>query len=316
VSQVAGSPLLARIATVGLSGIAAAVSALSIAICSAAPELIWQGSKIAFRHVSQSELLSALLIGLVLAFLVDPLMERIRRLPSWEEKPSTTAVSRPRSPLFTAGIGLAFALVSVCLHDALTTFVSGRSGEHTADFSGLDAAIELTAAWAFVPFFVTLAWLSARHRWVGIPLGIIAVASPFFAGWLFSWSWQEIVTTAIPCGLILLLGYRQAVRKSWQRGFARCAKIVGAAALTWLAIAAIVRLAFDVFHIAPFRLYDMFGFWIDVRFYLGWVIGLELTPFPFTVMPATADNVPGARNPRGATLGDAPAVTVRSFGPE
>jgi hypothetical protein len=70
--------VVARGARAALAGIAATVSALSIAICAAALELVWQGLQLASRHISRFDLLSALLIGLVLAFLVDPLMERIR----------------------------------------------------------------------------------------------------------------------------------------------------------------------------------------------------------------------------------------------
>jgi hypothetical protein len=74
--------VVARGARAALAGIAATVSALSIAICAAALELVWQGLLLTSRHISRVDLLSALLIGLVLAFLVDPLMERIRYLGS------------------------------------------------------------------------------------------------------------------------------------------------------------------------------------------------------------------------------------------
>ena len=63
--------VVARGARAALAGIAATVSAPSIAICAVALELVWQGLLLASRHISRFDLLSALLIGLVLAFLVD-----------------------------------------------------------------------------------------------------------------------------------------------------------------------------------------------------------------------------------------------------
>src|SRR5271154_6185252 len=116
--------VVARGVWAALAGIAATVSALSIAICAAALELVWQGLLLTFRHISRVDLLSALLIGLVLAFLVDPLMERIRYALSRDRPHETTSVSNERNPLFATCIGIAFAFVSVCLHSALTSFVS------------------------------------------------------------------------------------------------------------------------------------------------------------------------------------------------
>src|ERR1700691_719423 len=76
---------LANAAMVCASALAAA---LWIAICGAAPEFIWRGLRIALAHPSWTELFSALLIGLILAFFVAPIMERMRDLvrPSPQEK--------------------------------------------------------------------------------------------------------------------------------------------------------------------------------------------------------------------------------------
>src|SRR5271170_6463002 len=92
--------VVARGAWAALAGIAATVSALSIAICAAALELVWQGLLLAFHHISRFDLISGLLIGLVLAFLVDPLMERIRSALSRDRPQEATSVSNPRNPLF------------------------------------------------------------------------------------------------------------------------------------------------------------------------------------------------------------------------
>src|SRR5271154_5005533 len=120
--------VVARGVWAALAGIAATVSALSIAVCAAALELVWQGLLIASRHLGRVDLLSALLIGLVLAFLVDPLMERIRSALSRDRPHEAVPVSNKRNPLFSTCLGIAFAFVTVCLHSALTSFVSGPQG--------------------------------------------------------------------------------------------------------------------------------------------------------------------------------------------
>ena len=71
---------------------AALISALWIAICAAAPEFIWQGFWIALGHLSSADLVSALLIGVILAFFVDPLMgqlqDLLRRARSPDRRPA------------------------------------------------------------------------------------------------------------------------------------------------------------------------------------------------------------------------------------
>ena len=284
---------LARCARVTLAGTAATVSALSIAICATAPELVWQGLLVASRHVSTVDLLSALLIGLVLAFVVDPLMEHIRHVLSRHRQPRAAVIGDERNPLFNTCIGFAFALVSVCLHSALTDFVSGPKGHTGADYKGLDAAVRLTTEWAFVPFFVTLAWIGARNRWAKVPLGILAAASPLFAGWLFLWSWQDVVITALPCVSILLLGYPRAFSAEPQFRFAPYAQSIVFVAVIWLAATALVEVVLYYFAIDPFQFNNSLEFWIDARFYFGWALGLLITPFPSSpavdVAPSAAD---------------------------
>ena len=118
----------------------------------------------------------------------------------------------PRSPVFTVCLSMAFALVSVSLHDALAAFVSGRAPD-----TGIDIAVTLTIGWAVVPLFVTAAWLSRGQRALTIPASVLAVLSPFLTAWLFSWSLASAISTAIPTAFIVLLGYS---RSSGRRGFA------------------------------------------------------------------------------------------------
>jgi hypothetical protein len=53
----------------------ALIAAFWVAICAAAPAFIWQGLWLAWHHVTRTELLSALLVGFVFAFFVEPLMD-------------------------------------------------------------------------------------------------------------------------------------------------------------------------------------------------------------------------------------------------
>ncbi|HTW29760.1 MAG TPA: hypothetical protein VME92_21735 [Acetobacteraceae bacterium] len=264
-----------------LSGLLAAAAALAaalwVAVCAAAPELIWQGSTIVAHHVTRADLWAGLLVGLVLACFVEPAMQLLHRAlgPAHARQ---HAEAEARHPLFVAAMALAFALASVCLHDAITAFVSDRFAGH-GQHSGLRAALALTLAWAMVPFCVTLAWLGAGSRLRAIATGALAVASPWLAGWLFGWSWPVVVETAVPAMLILGLGYRRAERNGDARRFAGRAAVVGGVAVVWLAGAALLRLVGSSLP-GTANLYGDGAFWTDARFYLGWIIGLLVAPSP------------------------------------
>jgi hypothetical protein len=266
------------------AGLFASTSALAaslwIAISCAAPEFIWQGLRIALAHPSWTELFSALLIGLILAFFVEPIMERMRDLvrPSQHEKDSD---EEPRHALFTATLSLAFALASVCLHDAITAFVSGHGGGHSGADTALAAGIRLVTEWAFVPFAVTLAWLSVWHRWLRVPMCVFGGASPLLSGWLFDWSLQSVITTSIPCLIILGFGYRRLLREPGEHEFARYARLVRLVATVWFAAALLFDAVLTFYQADYLALYDATDFWTDMRFYIGWVLGLMLAPWPY-----------------------------------
>jgi hypothetical protein len=246
-----------------LYAVSSALSAsLWIAICAAAPEFLWQGFWATVHHFSRADLLAALLIGLVLAFFVEPLLDSIRRLIGPH---GATEHREPRSAVFTVFLSMAFALVSVCLHDALTAFVAGRAPD-----TGIDIAVTLTIGWAIVPGSATVAWLSRGHRFVAIATGAFAVLSPFLAAWLFSWSPASAISTAIPTLFIVLFGYSG---RPGRQGFTSSAFRLGTIAVLWLAIAD----ASD----AVIHLYTGERLWIDFRFYMGWILGLLLAPYPY-----------------------------------
>jgi hypothetical protein len=249
---------------------AVVVVAVWVSVCAAAPEFLWQGLRLALGHVSQAELLAALLIGVVLAFFVEPLMERLRAVLSRADHPHASH-DRLHDALFTAGLSLAFALTSVFLHEAMTAFVTDSGHDPSA---GLAAGFTLTISWALVPFAITLAWLSTPLRLVAIPLGALAVASSFIAGWLFDWPAGSVIATALPCVAILALGYRRMRAPNADR-LASFAPGVALVALAWLVLA----MLFDTL-LPRFAMYDATSFWMDVRFYCGWALGLLLAPSP------------------------------------
>ncbi len=251
----------------------ALISALWIGISSAAPELIWQGLKIALAHPSWADLVSAVLIGLVLAFFIEPVMESARALLN-RSRPFEP-LDRPHHALYGAVLSFMFAIVSVGLHDAVIALISGGDRQHVGD-SALTAGIRLTAAWAAVPIAVTLAWHGVGDRRVAWPLGILGAVSPVVAGWLFGWPAATIVTTEVPTLALLGLGYRELRRPPHERAFVRCGVRVLAVALVWLPVAR----AIDAFggHVGQF--YGWTDFFVDARFYVGWALGLALVPLP------------------------------------
>ncbi len=268
----------------GVTWAVALTSGLWIAICAAAPEFIWQGLLIVQDHLSWADLLTALLMGLILAFFVEPLLERVRdrvHPPPHAQAPH----GRPRNAVYTAGLSLAFALVSVCLHDAIAAFVTARNTQHADAGSSLVAGITLATSWAIVPFAVTLAWLSVRQRLLRVPVGVVAAASPGATWWLFDWPLETVLTSLVPSLLILGLGYRQMRRRPDSGAFRRCANDVAGVAAAWLAMAVIVTTLLATFRVSRFELYDPASFWMDVRFYIGWSLGLMLAPSPYADPP-------------------------------
>ena len=210
-----------NIAAALVTGVSAVIASLWVAICAAAPEFIWQGLQIAFSEPIWTWLPSALLVGMILAFFVEPMMQYLR---GYLVDRARYRRVRKRTPnaLFAASLAFAFAIVSICLHDALIAFVSTGHGGHSDKSAGLLAAFALVVAWAIGPFAVTIAWLGARCRWLAIPLGIAAVAAPLVAEWLFAWPVVSVISTAVPSLAILGLGYRQNIPENPARGARTC----------------------------------------------------------------------------------------------
>jgi len=227
-----------------LAGIAALIAAVWISICAAAPEFIWEGFRLALGHVSRTDLLAALLIGLVLAFFVEPVMEHARLLLARLQHPQHVD-HRQHDALFAAGLALAFALTSICLHEAMTAYISARGSRD----AGLAAGVELTISWAIVPFATTIAWLAVRPLWLAVTVGIFAAASSCLTTWLYSWPVQSAISTTIPSVIILGLGYRHILRSPRQRVLVRCARSVALVGTIWLIVAVLFDTTMGLFHL-------------------------------------------------------------------
>ncbi len=252
------------------AGAAALVAALWVAICAAAPELIWQGLRIAAGHLTRADFAEALLLGVVLAFFVEPLMRRVQVLL---RRGQLRAELEPGHPLFAASLSLSFALVAVGVHDALVTLVNKSDG-------GLVGAIRLTTAWSIVPGAVTLAWLAAgRHRLAWL-FGVPAALSGCIVGSLYSWSASEIFDSVVPSVAILVFGYPWAMQKIRQTRLIRCAPVVFVTGAIWLVLAVTVDLLLRLWRPDAWQIYRPGAAWIDLRFYIGWTLGLLLTPAP------------------------------------
>ncbi|MCB8880201.1 hypothetical protein ACELLULO517_08155 [Acidisoma cellulosilytica] len=250
------------------------VASLWVAVCAATPEFIWRGARVVASHLNAADLASALLVGLILAFCIEPALERFRHTAAQPPGPQSYNL------VFRAAVGLAFAFASVCLHDAITAFLASHAADDAVRQAGLVAGLRLAGAWTVVPFCVALAWLTvgrARWRWV---FAVLALASPGLAALMFSWQLQDWITAQLPASCILLLGYRQ-----WSLGpvagfFRRNVQVLLWVSPIWLIGALLFNWAGNQLGLAWTQLYTPGEAWIDVRFYLGWAIGLSLAPVP------------------------------------
>jgi hypothetical protein len=62
----------------------------------------------------------------------------------------------------------------------------------------------------------------------------------------------------------------------------------------WLIVAVVFDTTMGLFHLDRFELYDAPSFWMDVRYYLGWAIGLALAPSPYRQAESVTSPTPAA----------------------
>jgi len=90
-----------------------------VSICAAAPEFIWQGLFLLGAHISWLNLYSVILIGPILAFFVEPIMQRIRSR-RWDVDDNAGHGVLP-----SVILALAFGVAAVALHECLNAYVGG-----------------------------------------------------------------------------------------------------------------------------------------------------------------------------------------------
>jgi hypothetical protein len=251
------------------------ILSLWVAICAMTPEFIWRGVCIAIGHVDKDMVVTSLLFGLILGFCIEPGLERLRhRLERRSHEGD--AREEPRSLLLTAGMGLVFAIVSICLHDSIAAFFAGHEEGEAARHLALINGLEIAVSWAIIPFCVTLAWIVALctiQPWRYVAL-ILAAISPVFASWFFSWGWQDGVTTTLPALAVLMAGWRKAQPGQADGFFRQSAGRLCWIAVAWLVAAALISVIANTLDFRDAVLYSPDEFWIDARFYLGWAAGL------------------------------------------
>jgi hypothetical protein len=249
--------------------------ALWVAVCAAAPEFLWQGVFSLLGQLSLTDLAAALFIGAILAFFVEPILERLRSLRSH-------APRRPKTPTFAACEALGFAIVAICVGEAITVYVNAtHSNEHASE--NLVEAVSLALQWAAMPFFIAIAWISARGgRWFARIMAGVAVIAGYAIALVFGWDARSLLTSEIPAICVLIAG-SIIVRQQWDAAtFQRCARATGVIALTWLVVTGAVQGVLSLARVEAFRIYEWTEFWSDLRFYIGWVIGLFIAPAPLS----------------------------------
>jgi hypothetical protein len=261
-----------------------------VAVCSASPELIWQGFLTVLHHFDQTTVGSALLVGAVVAFFVEPLTERLRarRIKLTHKHKTTTHAT------FAA---FGFAVLAVLIHDAISTYVATTDeGAHAKD--KLVYAITEVSQWVWIPFVVTTAWLCAHlTRWVAIPILLLALIAILSIGFVFDWNGADIFTTTVPCVCILFGGFYLMRKHSDQRALWRCTTMTAAIAIIWLASMGFLQAILSLFAVKSMSVYAWSEYTIDCRFYLGWLIGLAVAPNPTGHGGLTSADVSYAKRP-------------------
>jgi len=249
--------------------------ALWVSVCAAAPEFIWQGLLQLGSHLTWYNLYSAAVIGVILAFFVEPILQRIRSRRWSADDHGGQGV------LPTVALALAFGVAAVAVHECMNAYV-GTSQPHLAQREeGLRRAVDLILQWALVPFGVTLAWFGARGgramRWSGAGLAVLwAVA----VGWYYEWGWRGTIMAAVSCAAITALGVRRIAREWTPDTFPRLAIETGLVVAALMSAAVAVHVVLSLARVTPWHAYTLSDLFEDLRFYLGWVLGLAVAPNP------------------------------------
>ena len=243
-------------------------------VCAVAPEVIWQGFVLLRGHFGLAEAYTALFIGTLFAFFVEPLTERVKTR-SWRLPREHTG-----NLLLGTLISVVFGIAVVCIHESLSAYVGSTHATPDAKQAGLAHALAQTQEWASIPAAIMLSWfaagLSRRLAWPAAGLACVWIAA---AGFAYGWLFKEVMATAIPCCIIALAGTKVVLR-GWRDGtIPALAGVIAYVAISWLALScAFVALAGHAGDARAFYTFDQI--WEDARFYLGWFLGLSVAPNP------------------------------------
>ena len=222
-------------------------------------------------HFGPAEAYSALFIGTLFAFFVEPVVER-PKAGRWRLAPEHT-----RGLLLGALVSLAFGVVVVCLHEAMAAYLGSGHAVDGAKRASLAQAIDQVREWASIPAAVTAAWFAAgTSRRLALPAAGLACAWIVAVGFVYDWGWRVVATTAAPCCLIALLGTRAVLRRWDMSTFPALAKLTACVAGGWLVLAWLTETGARLVGSQGFQLYTPDAFYDDLRFYLGWSLGLSV----------------------------------------
>jgi hypothetical protein len=257
----------------------AVLFALWVGICAAAPELIWQGARILAEEGDLGEfLVSSAILGLILAFFIEPILERLKHAGGGHAEPPGTA--HPAAPgIMPVLVSVGFAMVAVGFHECLGAVLHGHGPA-----SGLGRSLETTLEWAFLPALVALVWVvGARSRLAGgLVLGLTAAAAAGVARLVFHWRLAETALSVLAAVLVSLVMLASRGRGQGEAELRRLGLGAATCLLGFVVLAGIASLAWPA-------IYPHVGdFWEDVRFYAGWSLGLLLAPEALAPLPATA----------------------------
>ena len=261
--------------TIESSPLARLAFAAWVSICAAAPEFIWQGLLQLGGHFTLVNLYSVILIGLILAFFVEPVLQRVRSR-SWD-----VDEHGGHGVLPTVVLALAFGVAAVAVHECMNAYVGGHEHLPAQRQEGLKRGVDLILQWALVPFVVTLAWFGARRGrsigWFGAALACLWTIA---VGRYYTWDWRGTVMTALLCGLITVLGVLRIAHDWSHDTFRTLAFGTGLVVVGFVTVGLVVQGGLNLLGVTSWHVYTFGDLFEDLRFYVGWVLGLLIAPNP------------------------------------
>ena len=246
-----------------------------------APEIIWQGFLLMGRHFGAAEIYTIVFIGVLFTLFVEPIAERLKE-GRWSRAPGESH-GQAQAGRFVIGALLSFlvGVAVVCVHEAMGAFFGDGPAGEDARWANLARAISQALEWASVPAAITVAWLLARisPRVAYAALGV-ACAWTVAVGFVWAWRWPVVVTTSATCCLIALLGTRIVLRGWRKSSLPALARLVGIAALACLTFVLLAQAAASRLGHHDVEFYSRAQTFEDLRFYLGWCLGLSIAPDP------------------------------------